>query len=179
VEFNYFEYTVSKKSEGTYKLLRGLMVLFYVVYVVGFFSIIFVLKAIPVGALIPVTLWILVFFTWRFVSVEYRYEVDKGRLIFSEIYGGKKSRVKAEFRVHDVVLLAPVGAAASEIENFAPERVFDASPSVSSPDRYVLLIRDETGVKTAFYLQANEKAAKAIRFYMTPEAKDASDAFED
>ena len=179
MEFNYFEYTVSKKSEGVYKLLRGLMVLFYVVYVVGFFSIIFVLKAIPVGALIPVTLWILVFFTWRFVSIEYRYEVDKGKLIFSEIYGGKKSKVMAEFRVRDVVLLAPVGSATSEIENFAPDRVFDASPSVSSPDRYVLLIRDETDVKTAFYLQANEKAVKAIRFYMTPEAKDASDAFED
>ena len=61
---NYASFSYQKKNEGTVKLKRSLMVLGYVLYLVVFFLACYLSKLIPVFALAPLTLWIIIFFTW-------------------------------------------------------------------------------------------------------------------
>ena len=57
-DFNTYEYAATQKSEGKWRVRRMLLLLAYVLYTAAYFVAIFISKLIPLGALIPVTLWI-------------------------------------------------------------------------------------------------------------------------
>ena len=86
-DFTTYEYVVGVKK-GLATTLKKLGMLFlYVVFVVLWFIFGFATKFFPLLALIPITLWILVFFTWRYVNVEYEYSFVSGELTVSKIFG--------------------------------------------------------------------------------------------
>ena len=60
MDFTTYEYGVDKKREGSLKLLANLLIVLYIVFVVGTFGILYWIRLIPVGALIPVFLWMLI-----------------------------------------------------------------------------------------------------------------------
>ena len=92
-ENNEFDYTVTKKPEGGYLVKRLLMILLYVVFGAVYFFGLALAHLYPLMAFIILLEWILVFFTWRFVSIEYRYETASGAICFYEVYGGKKKKL--------------------------------------------------------------------------------------
>ena len=70
--FSSYEFVVAQKAEGRFLRRRILFILMYIVYVVTFLGIGIITRiGIPLVALVPVTTWILIFFTWRYVQVEY------------------------------------------------------------------------------------------------------------
>ena len=89
MEFCQYEYTVARKPEGFFGFMKLFLILFYVAFIGAYFAIIYITRIIPLGALIPVFLWILVYFTWRYVKQEYKYEISGSTLTFSVIYGAK------------------------------------------------------------------------------------------
>jgi 3D (Asp-Asp-Asp) domain-containing protein len=109
-DFNSFEFTVEQAKEGKWKLARIGMVCLYILYAVAVAVIIGVALPgmVPLFALVPVTLWIIIFFTWRYVSVEYEYSIISGELTFSKIYGGRSRREVMKMRVRDASLIAPL-----------------------------------------------------------------------
>ena len=72
-EFNSFEFVVEQAKEGKWKLLRVSMIALYVLYAAAVAIVIgvFLPGMVPLFALVPVTLWIIVYFTWRYTSLEY------------------------------------------------------------------------------------------------------------
>ena len=67
-----YEYVASPRKQPIYKLKRVLMILAYVAYVVVLLIVGMTTKLlVPMLALVPLSLWIIIFFTWRYVSVEY------------------------------------------------------------------------------------------------------------
>ena len=163
MDFNSYEYTVEQKSEGKWKRAKILMILFYTVYVLAYFIAIYATRIFTLGALIPFTLWILVFFTWRYVKPEYKYSVESGVLTFTVIYGGKSSKIKFKTKLGDAVSICP--AEQTDTAEFSPEKIYNALPSADCPDRYVMLFYDEKNQKSAFYFRATKAALKVMHYY--------------
>jgi hypothetical protein len=109
-ENNEFDYTITKKVEGKYRLIRFLMIAGYVLFGAVYFIGLAIAHLYPIMAFTPLLIWILVFFTWRYVSIEYRYETVSGGIKFYTVYGGKNKILILEKRIKDFDEISPVNA---------------------------------------------------------------------
>ena len=162
---NYAEYTVEQKPEGKYLVRRILMIVFYVAFSGVWLGVLVgVLKLWPFGALWPVLLAIIVFFTWRFVAMEHEYVIQSGMITFTEVFGHRTRKKAFEYKIRDMKKIAPT------TDEYAAEYA-DASVtgdfrgSVKSPDSYFFTYGDEGGKKCVVFFEATNKAIKVMRFY--------------
>ena len=159
---NYTEYVVSQKAEGKWMLRRLLLIGLYVVFSIAWLIVVVgVLMIWPLGMFTPLLTWMLVFFTWRYVSVEHEYVMSSGVITFSDIYGRRTRRQKAEFRIKELTKIAP----AAEYEAKDTEIVYDFRGSEKSPDSYFFTFRDENGKNGTVFFEATAKSLKIFRFY--------------
>ncbi len=166
-----YEYTVTKKSEGKYLLKRVGMVLFYILCTSVFFLICYITRLIPVFALCPLLLWMLEFFTWRYVSIEYKYTVEGGMLRLYTVYGGKTIKEQAKFHIKEAVGFIPLEDPGDRLADFGAKRTYDLRSSEKAPkDPYAFLIIGD-GVKTAVLLEAPEPSKKAILYYAAEQVR--------
>lgn len=166
--FTTYEYVVAQKAEGRFLVRKILFLLLYVVYIVSLLLVGVITRiGIPLLALVPVTTWILVFFTWRYAKVEYEYSLTSGQLTFSEIYGGRSRKKKMEMRLRDAVHIRPRDEKMTEslADAYAPEEVYHAVPSRDARDVYVMLYANEAGKHCAFCFVATEQALKIMKYY--------------
>lgn len=173
-DFNSFEFAVEQAKEGKWKLARFGMVCLYILYAAAIAVIIYLAlpAMIPLYALVPITLWIIIFFTWRYVSLEYEYSIMSGELTFSKIYGGRSRREVMKMRLRDASLIAPLDGDvySAKATAYQPEKEFSAVSSMSAPDIYFMLFEledEKTGKKSRaiFYFEATAGALKTCRFY--------------
>lgn len=170
-EFQTYEHAVRRRAEGRLVAARVGLILVYILFVCGW--LLFGLKTrilVPLLALIPITLWMLVFFTWRYVSVEYEYSITSGVLTFSKIFGGRSRKKVFEVRLREVVRIAPLGDAAEYEKGMAyrPERSFFGVSSLSAPDVYYLLFEHaekKQKRRAVYYFEATQKALHICRYY--------------
>ena len=166
MEFNTYEYSAQQKAEGKFFVRKMLMLALYLAFTLAYLAVILITRIIPLGALIPVFLWILIFLTWRYVKPDYKYEISTGMLTFSVKYGNKrKGKVVAEFKVSTAEKILPVATYEEEIKAFDAKKVYSALPSLSANDAYAALYTDKDGNKCVFYFVATEQALKLLRFY--------------
>ncbi len=162
-----YEYTVAEAKSRTLTFKKITLVALYVLYaatlllVGGAFELI-----VPLLALIPITLWMLVFFTWRLTQVEYEYSFFGGTLTVCRVLGGRTRRVLAEVTLRElssVCVCDDRGALC--IERFDPEKTVFAASSPNAPDLCAALWSEEDGTRKCLYFQPNEKAVKILRYY--------------
>ena len=165
MDFTTYEYGVDKKREGKLKMLSLMLVLLYIVFVVGTFGVLYWIRLIPVGALIPLFLWMLVFFTWRYVQIDDIYYIESGSFTLVRKFGNRSKRTLTEFRIRDAELIAPLADSAGAVRDFDAEREIDARPSNDANDIYVILYRDKDDKRTALYIQVTSAALKSLRYY--------------
>ena len=169
-EFSTYEYAVAQKNEGGWKLARIGLIALYVCFVLGCFGAGIALNVLPPLALVPVFTWMLVFFTWRYVSVEYEYSITSGELTFSKIFGNRSRRTVLKLMLRDAIRIAPLDNE-DEVEKasaYLPEREFWAISSKKASDVYFMLFEYKTGGGTRraiFYFEATQKALQICRFY--------------
>jgi hypothetical protein len=172
--FTTYEFVVAQKAEGSFLRRRILFILMYIAYVTAFLTVGIITRiGIPLVALVPVTTWILIFFTWRYVQVEYEYSITSGILVFTEIYGGRSRKKIMEVHIKDASAILPLDDPRTEaqVDRFAPEVVHNAIPSKRAEDTYVMLYVDEKdkvkgkGVNTAFTFVATTQALKVMKYY--------------
>ena len=172
-EFNTYEFAVDQKIEGRWILARAGLIFLYVSYALGLLILGFAVKIIvPLLALIPITLWIIVFVTWRYVAVEYEYSITSGELTFSKIYGNRSRRRQLVIRLRDAVRIAPLdnGEYSKQATDWRPEREYSAISSLSAPDIYYILFEFEEKSRkekrrAIFYFEATARALQICRFY--------------
>ena len=163
MEFNFYEYSASQKAEGKWIAYKILLISLYVAYVIAFGVIIYVTAFIPVGALIPVTLWILVFFTYKYTSPDYKYVIEHGQMAFYKTYG-KKTKKICEFRLKDIIFVKPSAVAKDEIKELVPKKSFSAVPYSACPDIYAAVYKNGEDI-FVFYFRATREALKVISHY--------------
>lgn len=137
--FNTYEYSASQKSEGLWLLYKILLIVGYVLFATVYFVIIYVTKFFPVGALIPVFLWMLIYFTWKYANPDYTYEITGGVFNYYVKYGKKKS-LKSSFKISEAKYIGPIG----EYKEKRPHTVYTAIPSKKSTDIYISVYNTPT-----------------------------------
>ncbi|MBO7148401.1 MAG: hypothetical protein J6V93_00945 [Clostridia bacterium] len=162
---NYFEYCVEAKIEGKLKLKRTLLILAYILFPIVFFSVLCKLKLYVLGCFIVLFTAIIWFFTWRYVQIEYEYTVVKGEMTFTKIFGRKSRREFYKARMQDMSVIAPYTDEYKTRADAAEKKVYAVS-SMSSPDIYVGILKDEkTKETTAIFFEATSKLVKLAKFY--------------
>ena len=65
-DFETYEYVVAQKKTGKYALRKFILIICYILYTVVLLSVAMLTRlAVPLLALTPLTLLIIIFFTWR------------------------------------------------------------------------------------------------------------------
>ena len=162
-----YEYTVEQKAEGKFKLMKIGFITLYILYPVIFMAILFIIQLFQLFALVAVTEWMLVYFTWKYAKPEYEYSVTSGRVTFSVIHGKRSRREMVSFMIKECLQIAPATERewVERLELYDPEIVYSAVSSASSPDRYYAAFENGDGKRCVFHFEATEKMLKLCRNY--------------
>ena len=172
-QFSSYEFAVSQRREGKWIIARVGLVLFYTVFVLSALLLGLKLRLIvPLLAFIPLSVWILVFITWRYVQVDYEYSMQSGVLTFTKIYGNRQRKRIFEMQLKDAVRIAPLAneQEAARGAAYRPEREFIGVSSMYAPDIYFILfeLHDKKARekrRAIFYFEATAKALSICRYY--------------
>ena len=163
-----FEYTVAEANNKALKTKKILFVAGYVAY--G--AIILGLGAstkllLPLMCFIPLSLWVIIWLTWRFTQVEYEYSFFSGALTVNRILGNRTRKKMLEIRIQNFSSVLPATEAnQSKIEAFAAENTIFAASEATAENLWVALWNDaESGKRCALYFEPNEKAVKILKYY--------------
>ena len=162
-----YEYTVEQKPEGKFKLMKFAFMLLYVIYPLILMAVVFIIQLFQLFALVIVTEWMLVYFTWKYVKPEYEYSVTSGRVTFSVIHGKRSRKEMVNFAIKNCLRIAPATEREwiERLELYDPEVTYPALSSTSTPDKYYAAFETEDGKRAVFYFEATEKMLKLCRNY--------------
>ena len=157
-ENNEFDYTVAKKVEGKYRLIRFLMIAGYVLFGAVYFIGLAIAHLYPIMAFTPLLIWILVFFTWRYVSIEYRYETVSGGIKFYTVYGGKNKKLILEKRIKDFDEISPLNAEnQARLSGMTFSKFYNLTASENDDtDKYFATFKDKDGFSCIVYFEFSE-----------------------
>ncbi len=166
-EFLTYEINTHQKAEGLWIVKRTLLILFYILYAIAFFTVGALTKIfVPFIALVPITLWIIIFFSWRYVDIDYELSMTSGILTFSKIFGSRKRKTVFEIPIKSISLIAPYeNDVPKRIDRYAPEVIYDARSSLKASRQYFALFENSDGKKSLLLFEADDKALKIFKFY--------------
>ena len=164
-DFNTYEYGAEQKAEKKWMLIRLMAILGYVLFAAAYFVVLYVIRLIPLFAVTPIFLWILIHFTWRYTKPDYRYYIEKGTFTFYVCYGKKTKHKKTEFLISSAKAIAPSDTLKDAIKEFDPEHVYSAVPSLKSTDVYSAFYTDGSGKRCVIHFIATERCLRLLRVY--------------
>lgn len=159
--FLYAEYARPVTKKGKYRKYRLLLVLAYVVFAAAYAGF-FVSVSIPQTiAVLPVFIWIFVFFTWGLVSFEYRVKVDTGVLSFGKLRD-KKETVLLAVKVKELITVEPYTPDA--VKAHFPTKTVDVRSDPYVEGGYFAVFKE--GKDTiAVLFEASDHLLAALRYY--------------
>ena len=160
---NYATFTYEKKNEGKVRLARTLMICAYAAYLIVFFLVCYLTKFIPVFALAPLSLWIIIFFTWKLVSYDCYFEFKSGMLELGTVKVNKKGerRQKPLVTIHVKEALCAEVYDPSSFDLSSVKTVYNLSASESS-DKRIVIVFEKNGVRCAAIFEGTAKIANLI-----------------
>ena len=153
-----FEYTVT--DEGRYRSLsRLILLLAYALWTVIFFTVgVLTRILLPLLCFIPLSLWIIIFLTWRLTKKEIRLSFLAGKLTVIRQYDGKNQKILAEVTIKEIDTVKRYEA--SDAELLHGKQVIRALRGEQTDSAYLALFGN-----TALLFEANEKALKILKYY--------------
>ncbi len=164
---NYVEHIVPLEET---KLILPKKIALIVGAILLIFTILAVALSFPaVAGLVAVFLILasyVIWYLWRFVSIEYEYVIHQGEIAFDIVYGRKQRKPFYTAQLNRIEKIAPLqNALVPEADRAGANReVFCASKKTSPYARYAV-VREENGSKTILYFEVTEKAEKVLRFF--------------
>ena len=156
---NYAEFGVSKKAEGKNKLQRILLVIAYVLFAI-LYATIFISVSIPqVIAILPIFVWMFIFFTWKHVKFDYEYKIEQGEMIFLKAYTPKKKKELFRFKVRDAKKIVPIKDFSKK--DMLTGRIYDFRGSSKSPASYMAVVAVD-GKDACVYFEATIQTVKLL-----------------
>lgn len=164
-EFSTYEFVVAQKREGKVQLFRVLAVVSYVLFFCVVATALILLHFPWMVAVLPIFEWMLIFFTWRYRSVEFEYSMTSGNITFSYIYGGRSRKTALETAINRFQEIAPLDdVALSRLEARDIQKEYRFISSDDAPDIYYALL-EEDGELSVVLFEATQKALGILRFY--------------
>lgn len=165
--FDNFEYIIKPKPSAKNRLQKGLLITVYVLFVVSWLIFGLGTPFVALLALIPLTTWMLVFFTWRFVNVEYEYSASSGILTLSRIYGSSSRKRMLDFDLRKAQIVLPLSYENIEqkLNDFEPIYELFFISHRESPNAHVVLYKNEDGENCALYLEILPELMRSFKLY--------------
>lgn len=160
----FYETSVKRKSDRELVMKKIIFVAIYVLSVIAWLVFGLATKEfIVAGVLIPITLGLLIFITWRYTSVEYEYTVVSNTMTVSVIYGKKSRKRILEIPLRDAVLIALLDDDTEEqAEKFSPHGVVPACSDINNENIYVILY-EQDGERNVVYLDMTNEMLKCLK----------------
>ena len=162
------DYTIAKKSEGSYKTKRILFIVALIVFVIllcvgGYLINPFVVLA---GlALSGIGIRIVWYFLHRYLEIEYSYAIQNAELICTEIYGNKSDKLLLRTRMSTIEKVVPYeGSYKTDVDSENYEKTVDIRSTPSTDQAYAVVYRTESG-KGLVLLEACDKTLEAFYYY--------------
>ena len=174
IDFDRYEYVVKPEKTAKNTVLKMLLIISYVLFVIAWFFFGLMLKiVVPLLAFIPITLWILIFATWRYTDVEYEYAVESGIITFSKIYGGKSRKKMLMFDIRDAEVILPLGDKGTRrvLDDFDPQQEFYFAAGENAEDSFLAICTDENDVRLAVSFTADPRLLKLLQLYKSAAMK--------
>lgn len=162
-----FECVVAEAKNSALKMRKLLFIALYALWVIVFFAIVMLIKFFVLIMFVPVTLWILIFFTWRYTQVQYEYSFLAGEITVSRILNERFRKEMLKVHIRDFSAVVPCrDEYVDQINAFGTEKTFFAVSAKDSPGRYAAMWQDkENGTKMVLYFEPDEKSLKILRYY--------------
>lgn len=166
-QIHHAEYIYKRGLGGRARLARGCVLALYPLFAIAFFAFCYLTRIIPLFALCPVLLWILVYFTWPRVSYDYYVTFASGQMCFGRVYRGKDRREVLSLRLREATAVFRAEDAPYTEEKGIP--VYDFSGSKSQRDTVVIQAERAGGKCTVRFCSTPQIDGLICLFF--PEAK--------
>ncbi len=162
-----FEYVVAEKKTGAVKMKRIALILVYIFWAVAVLIGGVTLRLIvPLIGFLPLTLWIMVFLTWRITQVEYEYSFFSGVLTIAKLLGGRSRKTLVRVTIREMGAILPAEDPYTErINAYAAEKEIWAASHADAEGLYAAMWKTENGVKHILWFEPNERAVKILQYY--------------
>ena len=162
-----YEYVVTPKMTPALRMKKLFFIALYILWGGGLIIVGAAVRIIaPLLAFIPVTLWMLVFFTWKYTKVAYEYSFWGGEIKVNRMLGEKSRRTLVTVKIRDLKAVYPCkNSDRAEIKEFAPEKEIFAASSEDAERLVAALWIDESDKKVVLYFEADEKAIRILKYY--------------
>ena len=153
-----FEYVVEKqgKEKTTRKIL---LILLYVVWITVCMTIGLLARiVVPLLCFIPLSLWVLVWLTWKFTHEEIKITLFSGTLTVERQYGGKNAQKLGETKIKAIRDFVPYSK--EQMEQYSDAAVIYATKGNTPDDAYIL-----AWDQTVLVMECSEKVMKIIQYY--------------
>ncbi len=168
-----YEYVVTPKMTPALRIKKLIFVALYILWGGGLLIVGATVGKLflPLLAFIPVTLWILIFFTWRYTQVAYEYSFWGGELKVRRLLGERSGKKLAEVKIRDLKHIYLCHADNREkIKDFSADTEIFAASSPDSERLVALLWTDENNKNVILYFEADEKAIRILKYYKPSES---------
>lgn len=163
-----YEYVIKQKRTTMILLTRAILVLCYALWTaILVATAIFVRPLTGVIAIVlPLSLLLFIYLTWRRTYVEYEYSIFGGVMTVCRIFGKKTRREMVSVTLREVSAVIPYDDAHLQlIQAFGAEKKLYAVSSLEAPVLYVVLWKDEDERKYLLCMEPTEKAIKLMRYH--------------
>ena len=118
------------------------------------------------GAIVPLVIWILWFFTWPYVSPAYYYTVDTSYFTVLTVYGGKYEKDFVKLRISEATMIAPFNDEYKHYAHADADAIrYEAVSSFGASDIYFITFTDASGKPAVVFFEATEQMLKAMKYY--------------
>ena len=162
-----YEYIVIEKMTLKLRLKKIIFIALYILWgcgvLIGGTSLQLVA---PLLAFIPISIWILVWLTWRFTQVSYEYTFESGTLKVNRILGEHSHRKLAEVKIRDIEkIYINLNEDLEKVDTFSVDNKIFAASAKDAERLTAIIWVTEDKKKNVLYMEADEKALKILRYY--------------
>ncbi len=156
----YAEFSVDRTSDKKIKILRLLLVLFYLVFAVAYCALFLgVWKMGSLIAILPLLLFILWLVTWKSTKRGYTYIVCRGQFYIYRVNGYNRAKEVFRAKISECDRICPAYE-----KGVSTEISMDFSAGRRMPDLYIGVFPSERG-KVTVYFTAAAKLLSSLRYY--------------
>lgn len=162
-----YSYVVSEKMTPKLRMKKILLIALYILWGGGILIGGTALQLVaPLLAFVPISIWILVWLTWRYTQISYEYTFESGTLKVNRILGERSRRKITEVKIRDIEnVYLNTNDNSEKIDAFSADNKIFAASSDNSEQLIAICWKDKNQKKIVLYLEANEKAIKIMRYY--------------
>lgn len=162
-----YEYVIAERKTVLLAFKKAALIVLYVLWAITFLLVGAMTRLIaPILGFIPLTLWIIVFLTWRYTQVEYEYSFLSGRLTVSRILGSRSRKKLVTLTIRELSAILPCEEPyLDRINAFGAQKEIFAASHNDSPELYAAMWEEEDGTRRLLWFEPNERAIKILRYY--------------